>query len=66
MASFPAETGGVAKRCAALSVEKPLTEVKKNHKKCAGVEALTKQVIRASSHPPVSVSHQSGESMNST
>jgi len=29
-------------------------------------EALTAQAIRASSHPPVSVSHRSWESMNST
>jgi hypothetical protein len=36
MAGAPAETGGVAKRYAGVSIEKYLTVVKKNHKNIGG------------------------------
>jgi hypothetical protein len=48
------------------TIEKSLTKVKQNHKK-ALQEVRGPEVgkIRASSHPPVSVSHQGHKSMNS-
>jgi hypothetical protein len=61
---FGADTRGFG-RGGNESIEKSLTKVKQNHKKVLQ-EVRGPEIwgIRASSHPPVSVSHQRDKSMN--
>ena len=49
---FPAETGGVAKRCAGLSVGKDLTGVKKNRKKVYAVRGPDRASDQSLLPPP--------------